>query len=66
VCDVGCSQEGIAQGNASITGVKSLDGFFESVIRFDAKAGQISASIDAELRALAADFGVDQAALQAD
>jgi len=63
-CDIGCSEQGIAEGNASITGVKSLDGFFAAVIRFDQKAGQLSAGIDAELVALAGDFGVDPAVLQ--
>ena len=28
VCDIGCNRDGLAQGNASITGVKALDGFF--------------------------------------
>src|SRR5262245_60132302 len=65
VCDIGCSDDGIAEGNASITGVKALDGFFAAVIRFDQKAGQVSAGIDAELVALAADFGVDATKLQA-
>ncbi|HMI94310.1 MAG TPA: hypothetical protein VK509_23220 [Polyangiales bacterium] len=63
-CDIGCSEQGIAQGNASITGVKSLDGFFAAVIRFDQKAAQLSAGIDAELSALAGDFGIDPAVLQ--
>jgi hypothetical protein len=65
ICNVDCSAEGIVEGNASITGVKSLDGFFAAVIRFDQKAEQVSAGIDAELAALAADFGVDAATLQA-
>ena len=64
-CDIGCGDEGVLEGNASITGVKSLDGFFAAVIRFDQKAAQVSGRIDGELRALAADFGVDAAMLQA-
>ena len=64
-CDIGCSEQGIAEGNASITGVKSLDGFFAAVIRFEQKAAQVSGGIDAELEALAADFGVDANELQA-
>jgi hypothetical protein len=63
-CDIGCSAEGVLEGNASITGVKSLDAFFAAVIRFDQKAAQVSGRIDGELRALAADFGVDAAMLE--
>ncbi|MDD9936843.1 MAG: hypothetical protein OXT09_24740 [Myxococcales bacterium] len=66
VCEIGCSAEGLAEGNASITGVRSLDGFFAAVLRFDAKAAQIGAGLDAELQGLAADFGIDAATLQAD
>jgi hypothetical protein len=65
LCDIGCSAEGIAEGNASVTGVKSLDAFFAAVISFDKKAAQVSAGIDAELAALAGDFGVDASTLRA-
>ena len=65
VCDIGCSAEGIAEGNASVTGVKSLDAFFSAVIGFDQKAEQVSAAIDVELAALAGDFGIDAGTLQA-
>jgi hypothetical protein len=65
-CDLGCNPQGLAQGNASITGVKALDGFFAAVLRFDDEATRVSAGIDAELQGLAADFGVDAATLQAE
>jgi len=51
-CGFTCS-EGIAQGNASITGVASIDGFFGSVVAFDAKATKVSADIEASLQAIA-------------
>jgi hypothetical protein len=58
MCGFGCPDEGIAEGNASISGVASVDGFFSSVINFQSKALTVSGSIDAELQAIRADFGI--------
>ncbi|MDD9941986.1 MAG: hypothetical protein OXU20_13155 [Myxococcales bacterium] len=56
--DVDCEGGGIAEGNASISGVAQVDAFFQSVINFQAKADAVSAGIDAEVKAIAAGFGV--------
>src|SRR3972149_992550 len=50
--DVECSAGGIVEGNASISGVASIDAFFQSVLSFQAKAGNVSAGIEAELAAI--------------
>lgn len=75
-CGLNCPDDGIADGNASITGVASIDGFFSSVVNYDTKATMISDKINVELAAIAdsvdleggagADFGADfQAAVRA-
>jgi hypothetical protein len=50
--------DGVASGNASISGVASLDGFFASCIRFQTSADAISGGIQAELDAIGASLGV--------
>jgi hypothetical protein len=50
--------EGVAAGNASISGVVSVDAFFGSVVRFDAEAKAITEGIQAELDAIAESVGV--------
>jgi hypothetical protein len=55
--DVEC-KAGIVEGNASISGVASIDAFFASVLDFQSKADQVSADIDAKLDATRADFGI--------
>jgi len=61
-CGLTCAAEGIAEGNASISGVASVDSFFQSVINFQGKALGVSAAIDAEVQAIRADFGIDAGA----
>jgi hypothetical protein len=56
--DVNCEAGGIAEGNARISGVASVDAFFASVITFQAKADNVSAGIEAELDAIRGDFGL--------
>ncbi len=76
VCDIKCADEGVADGNASITGIASIDSFFAAVVNFDTQATLVADGIDVELAAIAdsvglvggagADFsGGFQAALQA-
>ncbi len=55
--DVSCSK-GIAQGNASISGVVSVDAFFQSVLDFQLKADNVSAAINAQIAAIRGDFGI--------
>jgi hypothetical protein len=58
-CPDGKDVKGIAEGNASISGVPSIDGFFSSVINFQAAANGVAAGIDTELDAIRADFQLD-------
>jgi len=55
--DVDC-KAGIAEGNASISGVASVDAFFGAVLDYQTKEDQASADIDAKLDAVRADFGI--------
>jgi hypothetical protein len=55
--DVAC-KSGLAEGNASISGVVAIDSFFQSVLNFEAKADNVSASIDAQIAAIRGDFGL--------
>jgi hypothetical protein len=57
-CSFDCPAEGVAEGNASISGVASVDAFFQSVVNFQAKADGVSAGINAELAAIRGDFGI--------
>ncbi len=56
--DYTCAASGIAEGNASISGVLAIDGFFSSVVNFDKTAASVSAGIAAELEGIRADFGI--------
>lgn len=55
-CNSECEAEGFAEGNASITGVASVDGFFQSAINFTGTANNITANLKAELDGLRADL----------
>jgi hypothetical protein len=57
--DVNCTGPGIAEGNASISGVGKVDAFFQSVLDFQTKSTSISSAIDAELQAIRGDFGIE-------
>jgi hypothetical protein len=58
-CGLVCSAEGIVEGNASISGVASVDAFFSAVIDVRNAALNISGSFRAELEGMAAQLGVD-------
>ena len=58
-CGLACPKAGIAEGNASISGVVSVDSFFQSVLNFQAKADNVSAGIQAQLAAIRTDFGIE-------
>ncbi|MBN2718940.1 MAG: hypothetical protein JXX14_24045 [Deltaproteobacteria bacterium] len=62
-CGLSCpgASEGLVAGNASITGVASIDGFFGSVVNFNTKATKVSADIDAALKAIYGSVGLDVA-----
>jgi len=66
VCDLGCPDEGLADGNASISGLASVDSFFAAVVGFDKAALEVKAGVDAELRAIAVSLELDAGASAAD
>jgi hypothetical protein len=59
--DIECEGGGIAQGNTAISGVQSIDSYFASVLRFQVEADRLSASLNAEITAIRAAFGIDPA-----
>jgi hypothetical protein len=61
-CGLICSSKGIAEGNASISGIPNVDAFFGSVVNFNAKANLISGNIKAELGRIYASVGATGAA----
>ena len=56
--DVKCEAGGVLEGNASISGIASVDAFFQSVINFQSRADMVASGIDAELAAIGGAFGV--------
>ncbi len=56
--DKGVTIKGIADGNAAISGVASVDSFFASVINFQGAATGVAGGIDAQLAAIRGDFGI--------
>jgi modification target Cys-rich repeat protein len=58
-CGLVCSSEGIAEGNASISGIVSVDAFFSSVITVRDAALQVSGTLRGELEGMAASLGVE-------
>jgi hypothetical protein len=65
-CGLVCPAEGILEGNASISGVQSLDAFFSAVIAVQVSAANVRASVQAELDALALSLGLERGAAAAD
>jgi hypothetical protein len=66
VCDLECPAETVLDGNASITGIASIDGFFGAVIDVNAAALSISGSLQSELDAIALSVGLEPGAASAD
>ena len=56
----GVTVRGIAEGNASISGVSSVDAFFASVLHFQAAAQNVAQGVDEQVSAIRADFGLAQ------
>jgi len=61
-CGLVCSDQGIIEGNASISGIPNVDAFFGSVVNFNAKANLIAGNINAELGKVYASVGATGAA----
>jgi hypothetical protein len=66
MCGLECPSEGLAAGNASITGIASVDSFFAAVVGFDKAALEVKAGVDAELRGLAVSLELDPGATAAE
>jgi hypothetical protein len=66
VCNLECPAEGVAAGNASISGIASVDSFFAAVVGFGKAALEVRAGVDAELRAIAVSLELDAGASAAD
>lgn len=65
-CGLGCPGDtvegvklaGVAEGNASISGIQQVDSFFAAVLNFQSAANGVSDGIQAQLDAIRADFGI--------
>jgi hypothetical protein len=64
-CGLTCpaAGQGVAYGNASISGYGPIDSFFRSVINYNTTASGVAASIDLELKGIQALFGITDAEL---
>ncbi len=62
VCGLECPAQGVLEGNASISGLTSVDAFFAAVVGFNQAALEVQAGVDAELRAIAASLGLEAGA----
>lgn len=54
---------GVADGNASITGVAKVDAFFAATINFQSAANDVSNGIQDQLNLIKADFGITEGSL---
>jgi hypothetical protein len=65
-CGLVCPVEGLIDGNASISGLASVDAFFSAVVGFNKAALSVQAGVSAELRGLALSLGLEAGASAAD
>lgn len=63
-CGFECPTEGIEQGNADITGLAAIDGFFQSVINFRNVSSGVAGDIQGELDGIRLAVGVTDAELE--
>jgi hypothetical protein len=56
--DAECDGAGLAEGNASISGVASFDAYFQTALGFRSRADSLASSLEAELDAIGGAFGV--------
>ena len=66
ICDLQCPAEGILDGNASISGLASVDSFFSAVVGFGKAAVEVRAGVDAELRGIAVSLDLEPGASAAE
>jgi hypothetical protein len=57
-CGVVCPDSGVVEGNASISGIVSVDAFFGAVIDLRRAALDVSGTVRAELEGIAASLGI--------
>ena len=48
----------LVEGNAAVSGIPSIDGFFNSVLNFQVAAKSVSSGINAQLEGIRGDFGL--------
>lgn len=60
-CGLVCPDEGILEGNASISGVANIDAFFSAVVNVRNAALNVSGSVRAELEGMAASLDIEGA-----
>lgn len=65
-CGLTCATEGVLQGNASISGIRSVDAFFQSVVTFQGEAAALKASVDEVKGKIAASVGLSPGATGAE
>ena len=58
-CGLVCPDTGIVEGNASISGIVSVDSFFSAVIEVRNAAAQVSGTVRAELEGMAASLEIE-------
>lgn len=66
VCDLSCPDEGVIDGNASITGIAQIDAFFGAVVDVNAAALSISGTLRSELDGIALSVGLQPGATGAE
>jgi len=65
-CGLVCDEKGIAEGNASISGIPNIDAFFGSVVNFNLKANVVASNITAEIAKINLSLGLAADAPAAD
>ncbi|MCX4242739.1 hypothetical protein [Paraliomyxa miuraensis] len=64
--DINCEAGGVLEGNASVSGIASIDSFFGAVIDVNAKIGEVEGTIRTELDAIAVSVGLEPGAAGAE
>ncbi len=65
-CGLVCQEKGILEGNASISGIASVDAFFGAVVDFQGAVNGVNSGIRAELDKMALSVGLEAGAAAAD
>ena len=65
-CGLVCPVEGVAEGNASISGVASVDAFFGAVLSVRDASANLKGSVRAEIDGMAASLEIDTSAMGLD